>query len=265
MSRRSEIPAYIAAAHELADLAGSAILPHFRRRIRVDNKAMAGGFDPVTAADRAAERAISKALASRWPDHGLEGEEYGHRNPDARMRWIIDPIDGTRAFILGLPIWGTLIGLMDGGSPVIGLMDQPYTRERFWSGEKASYFRGADGKERRIRTRSCASLADAMLTSTDPGLFTSAGDQAGFAAVKSRTRVVRYGGDCYAYCLLAAGFIDIVVETGLKPYDVVALIPIVERAGGRVTTWDGGPAAGGGRIIAAGDARVHEEAMALLA
>lgn len=265
MSRRAEIAAYIDAAHTFADLSGSAILPHFRRRIRIDNKDADGGFDPVTTADRAAERAISKALARRWPDHGLEGEEYGHRNPDARMRWIVDPIDGTRAFILGLPIWGTLIGLMDGDSPVIGMMDQPYTRERFWSGERASYFRAPDGNERRIRTRNCGALADAMVTSTDPGLFITAKERRGFKAVKERVRSVRYGGDCYAYCLLAAGLIDIVIEAGLKTYDVVALIPIIERAGGCITTWDGKPATQGGRIIAAGDPYIHEQALKLLA
>ena len=265
MTSRSEVSAYAAAAHEFADLAGAAILPHFRRRIRIDNKASDGKFDPVTAADRAAERAISKALATRWPHHGLEGEEYGHRNPDARMRWIIDPIDGTRAFILGMPIWGTLIGLMDGETPIVGLMDQPYTRERFWSGPTASYFRGTDGKERRIKTRDCEKLADAMLTTTDPDLFTATRDKRGFKAVKERVRSVRYGGDCYTYCLLAAGLVDIVIETGLKPHDVVALIPIIERAGGRITTWEGKPATGGGRIVAAGDARMHQEAMSLLA
>ena len=265
MTKRTEIAAYVEAAHAFADLAGNAILPHFRRRIKIDNKAAEGGFDPVTAADRAAERVISKALAERWPDHGLEGEEYGHRNPDAKMRWIIDPIDGTRAFILGMPIWGTLIGLMNGDAPVIGLMDQPFTRERFWSGEKASYFRGPDGNERRMRTRSCASLAEAMLTTTDPELFTSARDRRGFKSVKERVRSVRYGGDCYGYCLLAAGLVDIIIEVGLKPHDVVALIPIIERAGGRISTWEGKPATGGGRIVAAGDARIHEQALELLA
>jgi len=264
MTTRAKIAEYINAAHEFADLAGAAILPHFRRRIRIDNKADSG-FDPVTAADRAAERAISKALATRFPDHGLEGEEYGHRNPDARMRWVVDPIDGTRAFILGMPLWGTLIGLMDGDTPMVGLMDQPYTRERFWSGERATFFRGADGKERRLKTRSCPSLADAMFTTTDPHLFKSAKDQRGFKAIKERVRFVRYGGDCYSYCLLAAGMIDIVVETGLKPFDIIPLIPIIERAGGRVTTWEGEPAIRGGRIVATGDPRLHEEALALLA
>ena len=265
MTNRSDIPAYVAAAHELADLAGAAILPHFRRRIRIDNKADEGGFDPVTAADKAAERAISKALASRFPDHGLEGEEYGIRNPDAPLRWIVDPIDGTRAFILGMPLWGTLIGLLNEGEPVIGVMHQPYTGERFWSAAKGSFFRGPDGKERRIKTRPCESIADAMFTTTDPALFSTPKDQRRFKAVRDRARFVRYGGDCYAYCLLASGMIDIIVETGLKPYDVVALIPIIERAGGRITTWDGKPATNGGRIVATGDPRVHEEALALLA
>ena len=263
MSKRTQITEYITFAHELADQAGAAILPYFRRRLRVQNKA-ASGFDPVTAADRAAERVISKALAARYPDHGLEGEEYGLRNEDAPFRWVVDPIDGTRAFITGMPLWGTLIGLMDGDTPVIGLMDQPYTRERFWSGEKASFIRSADGTERRLKTRACTSLAEAVLTSTDPAMFSSPREMRAFNAVKSRVRLVRYGGDCYAYCLLAAGHIDIVIESGLKPYDVTALIPIIERAGGRITTWDGKPAARGGRVIAAGDPRVHEEALALL-
>ena len=263
MIKKSELAAYSAFAHQLADLSAAAILPQFRRRLRVQNKAE-NGFDPVTAADKAAERVISKALAEHFPDHGLEGEEYGKRNADARLRWVVDPIDGTRAFILGMPLWGTLIGLKDGEQPIFGLMDQPYTRERFWSGDKAAYFRGADGREQRLRTRACASLADAMLTSTDPAMFASTRDLRSFNAIKNRVRNTRFGGDCYAYCLLAAGHIDIIVESGLKPYDVTALIPIIERAGGQITTWDGGSAASGGRIVATGDARVHKEAVALL-
>nr|PZN84736.1 MAG: histidinol-phosphatase [Pseudomonadota bacterium] len=266
MSNKAGFEAFVATAHELADAAGAAILPRFRRRIEIENKASERrGFDPVTAADRAAERAISKLLANRFPDHGLEGEEYGHRNPEARFRWVVDPIDGTRAFILGMPIWGTLIGLLDGETPVMGMMDQPYTGERFWSGQRASYFRGRDGKERRIKTRTCASLADAMLTTTDPELFVSAKDKRAFRAVRERVRAVRYGGDCYTYCLLAAGLVDIIVETGLKPHDVVALIPIIERAGGRITTWEGESAVRGGRIVATGDPRLHEQALSLLA
>lgn len=251
-------------AHSLAELSGAAIRPHFRKALAVTNKAADGAFDPVTVADRAAERAIARALADRWPDHGLIGEELGCTREDARWRWIVDPIDGTRAFIMGSPLWGTLIGLMDGPDAVLGLMDQPVTGERFWSGAKTAHSRNADGKARRIRTRACAKLADAILSSTHPDLFAPGTEAEAFARLKGRVRMTRYGGDCYAYCLLAAGFVDLVVEAGLKPYDVVALIPIIERAGGRITTWDGAPATAGGRIVAAGDPRLHEQAMRVL-
>lgn len=259
------LPAFIAFAHELADLSGAAILPYFRRAIPVDNKAGEGGFDPVTVADRSAERVISRSLAKRWPEHGLEGEEYGSRQGSGRLRWVVDPIDGTRAFILGLPLWGTLIGLMDGDTPLLGMMDQPYTRERFWSGVRASYFRGPDGKRRRLKSRACDRLDAAMLSTTHPDLFEPGVEQRGFAALKARARAARYGGDCYAYCMLAAGHIDVIVESGLKAHDVVALIPIIERAGGCITTWDGRTAAGGGRIVATGDPRLHEEVLQALA
>ncbi|KAB2937757.1 MAG: histidinol-phosphatase [Hyphomicrobium sp.] len=254
---------FIDFAHVLADASGAAIRPYFRAPLDVSNKGPDGSFDPVTAADEAAEQVIAAAVAKRWPEHGFIGEEHGTTRPDARLRWVVDPIDGTRAFIMGWPMWGTLIGLMDGDAPVLGLMDQPFTRERFWSGSDAAYVRTADG-ERRIRTRSCARLADAILTTTHPDLFEPGSEAEAFARLKPLVRMTRYGGDCYAYCLLAAGFVDLVVEAGLKPYDVVALIPIIERAGGRITTWDGKPATAGGRVVAAGDARLHEQALAVL-
>lgn len=266
MSRRNR-PSYktlLDFAHELADASGAVLRPYFRKRLNVENKAGKGAFDPVTAADRGAERALAKAIAKRWPDHGVVGEEYGTHNEDASLRWIIDPIDGTRAFIMGSPLWGTLIGLMDGDEALLGLVDQPFTRERYWSGAKSSYLRTADGKERRIRTRACPGLAEATLTTTHPDLFEAGKETTAFARLKAKARMTRYGGDCYGYCLLAAGFVDIVVEAGLKPYDIVALIPIVERAGGCITTWKGEPAMNGGRIVATGDPRVHEEALALL-
>ncbi len=252
-------------AHELADLSGSIIRPYFRKPLAVTNKARKGAFDPVTAADRAAERAIKRAIAKRWPDHGLVGEELGATRAAARFQWVIDPIDGTRAFIMGSPLWGTLIGLADGEEILLGVMDQPFTGEQFWSGPKAAYLRTADGKARRLKTRACPRLADAILSTTHPDLFEGAGEADAFARLKSGARMTRYGGDCYAYCLLAAGLIDIVVEAGLQAYDVVALIPIIERAGGRITTWEGGPATAGGRVLAAGDARLHEKALAMLA
>jgi histidinol phosphatase-like enzyme (inositol monophosphatase family) len=264
-SQRPGLPALIAFAHALADLSGAAILPYFRRPIPVKNKAGKGGFDPVTVADRSAERAISRALAKHWPEHGLEGEEFGCRHAPGGLRWVVDPIDGTRAFILGLPVWGTLIGLMDGDTPLFGMMDQPYTRERFWSGVRASFFCGPDGKQRRLKCRACNRLGHAMLSATHPDMFGPGVEQHAFATLKARARATRYGGDCYAYCMLAAGHIDVIVEAGLKAHDVVALIPIVERAGGCITTWEGNSAASGGRIVATGDPRLHEEVLRSLA
>jgi myo-inositol-1(or 4)-monophosphatase len=254
----------LAFAHLLADRSAAAILPHFRKPITVSNKAAGRAFDPVTAADRSAEEVISRLIARHWPDHGIVGEEYGARSQHSRFRWIVDPIDGTRAFIMGAPLWGTLIGLLDGDKPILGLMNQPFTGERYWSSLRGAHLRLGDGPARRLKTRKCTRLAEAVFTTTDPELFEAGTEAAGFARLKSRVRMLRYGGDCYTYCLLAAGFVDLVVETGLKSHDIVALIPIIERAGGRITAWDGSPASGGGRIIAAGDPRLHDEALRLL-
>jgi histidinol-phosphatase len=265
MSKQPSFASLLAFAHELADVSADVIRPQFRRPMAVSNKAGKGGYDPVTAADQAAERAIRRAVKARWPEHGLIGEEMGSEREDARYRWVIDPIDGTRAFIMGSPMWGTLIGLLDESEALLGLMNQPFTGERFWSGANAAYMRTGDGKARRLKTRACARLADAILSTTHPDLFGDGTEMEAFARLRSKARMTRYGGDCYAYCLLAAGFIDVIVESGLKPYDVVALIPIIERAGGRVTEWDGGPAAAGGRILATGDKRLHDEVLRALA
>ena len=177
--------------------------------------------------------------------------------------WVLDPIDGTRAFICGLPTWGTLIGLTRNGTAVRGLMHQPYLGERFLGDGRTATVRTAKA-ERRLRTRRIEHLSDAILATTDPRLFAEGEERERFRAVEDSVRMSRYGADCYAYCMLAAGQIDLVVEAGLQPYDIVALIPIVEGAGGVVTAWDGGPATGGGRIVAAGDRRLHEAALALL-
>ncbi len=250
-------------AHAFADLSGAAVLKHFRKPIAVQNK-LETGFDPVTAADKAAERAIAKALKGRFPGHALVGEEYGTVNAGARYRWIVDPIDGTRAFIMGSPLWGTLIGLLDADAPVLGIMDQPFTGERFWSAEKTAHMRRGTGKAVTLKTRACASLKDAVLTSTHPGLFAPGKQAELLARMEKSVRMTRYGGDCYGYCLLAAGFVDIIIEPGLKSYDIAALIPIVERAGGIVTTWDGRPAFDGGDIIACGDKRLHDAALKIM-
>jgi myo-inositol-1(or 4)-monophosphatase len=263
-ARNTAVETHLEFAHVLANISGEAILPYFRKPLAVKNKAGVSGFDPVTAADRAAERVIRKAVLQRFPDHGVVGEEYGAILGKGRYRWLIDPIDGTRAFITGSPLWGTLIGLIDGSRPTLGLMNQPFTGERFWSDARQAHWRGPNGEMRRIRTRACARLADAVLTTTHPDVFVSPADLARFDDLRARVRMTRYGGDCYGYCLLAAGCIDVIVEAGLKAYDVVALVPIIEAAGGVITTWEGEPALEGGRIIAAGDRRVHEQAMAVL-
>lgn len=243
--------------------AGETILPFFRTNLGVDNKARGGGFDPVTAADQAGERVMRGLIERTFPEHGIVGEEYGDTQSDAEFVWVLDPIDGTRSFITGMPGWGTLVGLKRQGTPVFGQMYQPFTRERFSGDGRAARYRGPTG-DRRLRVRSCAALSDAVLMATTPRMFADA-ELAGFAALEAQARLTRFGGDCYAYCMLAAGHVDLVVESGLQPYDIVALIPIIEGAGGIVTTWDGGPATDGGRIVAAGDRRVHAAALAELA
>jgi len=260
----SHFKSLLALAHALADRSGDVIRPHFRRPIAVDNKAGAGAFDPVTKADRAAERAIAKLIRAEAPEHGLIGEEFGIERGEAPFQWVIDPIDGTRSFITGTPMWGTLIGLLHAGEPVLGLMNQPYTGERFWSERASAKMRSVSGQVRTLKTRGCSKVSDALLMTTSPDMFESAAEIEAFARVQRAARMTRFGGDCYSYCLLAAGFVDAVIEAGLKTYDIVALIPIIERAGGRVTTWDGRPATKGGRVVATGDPALHERILKLL-
>ncbi|HET9902186.1 MAG TPA: histidinol-phosphatase [Xanthobacteraceae bacterium] len=252
---------FAAFVDELATRSGEALLPFFRTSLGIDNKSV-GGFDPVTAADHAAETAMRALIRRTFPDHGIVGEEFGSERADAEYVWVLDPIDGTKSFISGMPAWGTLIGLMHHGRPVFGLMHQPFIRERFSGDGAAATYRGPAGA-RQLRTRPCESLAEAILYTTSP-LLMNAADRADFARIEQMARLSRYGGDCYAYCMLAAGHIDLVVETELNPYDIVPLIPIIEGAGGLVTTWEGTPADSGGRIVAAGDPRVHAEALSLL-
>ena len=261
-TKELEFQAFLATAHALADKAGAVILPHFRTGCAVDHK---GGdlFDPVTAADRGAESAIREALSATYPSHAILGEEFGAQGGDSDYCWVIDPIDGTRAFILGLPLWGTLIGLTQGSAPLLGLMDQPFTCERFWSGETESFFRH-DGTTKTMRTRACADLGQALLATTSTDFFTTDDEHRRFEALTRAVRLRRFGGDCYNYCLLAMGHIDLVVEAGLKPFDILPLIPIIERAGGVVTTWEGRDPRGGGRVIAAGDPRAHAAAVKVL-
>jgi myo-inositol-1(or 4)-monophosphatase len=247
---------------ELAAVSGETIRPFFRSALGVENKSRSGGFDPVTAADRAAESAMRALIKRTFPEHGIVGEELGADRPDAEYVWVLDPIDGTKSFICGLPAWGTLIALTRNGVPIYGMMHQPFTREHFSGDGRGARYRGPAG-DRALRVRPCASLGDAIMLTTSPLLMNEADRQA-FRRVEKEVRLSRYGGDCYAYCVLAAGHVDLLIETELKPHDVLALIPIIEGAGGIITTWDNGRPHDGGRIIAAGDRRVHEQAMALL-
>jgi myo-inositol-1(or 4)-monophosphatase len=253
---------FAAFVDDLAAASGDAILPFFRTSLGVENKNVGGSFDPVTAADRAGESAIRAMIRATFPDHGILGEEYGVERPDAEYVWIIDPIDGTKSFISGMPLWGTLIGLTRLGKPVYGMMHQPFTRERFTGDGGAARYRGPAG-DRALRVRPCSGMSDAVLVTTSPLLMTAA-DREIFGRAEQSVRLSRYGGDCYAYCMLAAGHVDLVIETGLNPHDIVALIPVVTGAGGFISTWEGEPAEAGGRIIAAGDRRIYEEARAIL-
>lgn len=254
----------VAVAHALADAARRAILPYFRQpAISTDNKGGSGGFDPVTVADRAAERAMREILAQKRPYDAILGEEEGHTTGTSGLTWVLDPIDGTRAFISGMPTWGVLIAVNAGGAPLFGVIDQPYTGERFVGGfGKADLSRGT--AQMPLVTRDCALLEHATLFSTFPEVGTPS-DRAGFEAVRDRVRLTRYGADCYGYALVALGQVDLVIEAGLNPYDIQGPQAVIEAAGGIVTDWSGGPAEGGGQVIAAGDARVHAAALELLA
>jgi histidinol phosphatase-like enzyme (inositol monophosphatase family) len=246
-----------------AAIAARETLPRFRTPLAVDNKWQVG-FDPVTAADREAERAIRDLIAGRFPGHGIIGEEWAPRASDHPCQWIVDPIDGTRAFIAGVPVWGTLIGLTVNGRAKAGLMAQPFTGETFLGLPGETLLLRGDRSEV-LRTSAVTRLADAKLSATTPEMFTTDADIAAWRAVSGGARMLRYGLDCYAYCLLAAGHIDLVVEASLKNVDIAPLVPIIANAGGIVTTWDGGPPEQGGNCIAAATPELHAEAMRVLA
>ncbi|MCL3882287.1 histidinol-phosphatase [Marivita sp. GX14005] len=249
-------------AERMADAARAAILPHFRSpTLSADNK-LAGGFDPVTVADRAAEKAMREILARERPEDAILGEELGSAPGTSGLTWVLDPIDGTRAFISGTPTWGVLIALSDKDGPLLGLIDQPYTGERFMGGLGRAGWTGP-GRKAPLGTRKTSGLANAILFSTFPEIGTPQ-DRTAFERVMSEVQLTRFGCDCYAYALLAAGHIDLVIEAGLNAYDVQAPIAVIEAAGGIVTDWDGNPAHLGGRVLAAANEDLHAAAMAHL-
>ena len=255
----------------LCEVAAQETLPRFRHTATLSNvtNKLEAGFDPVTEADKQAEKAIRTVLKEVVPNHGIVGEEWGSENDGAEYVWVLDPIDGTRAFISGIPVWGTLIGLYRNGKPYAGTMDQPHMGERFIAvpdenGTLKAQLLNRHDDPVPLNTAETSDLAAAKLMTTDPFLF-AADEQPRFDALSEKVQLARYGCDCYAYCMLAAGQVDLVVESGLNAYDIAALIPIIEGAGGIVTTWQGEDAAQGGQILAAANTKLHSQAMAVLA
>lgn len=256
--------ALLETAGRAADAARAAILPWFRQPGLVsDNKATSGRYDPVTQADRAAEEAMRAVLTQERPDDAILGEEFGPRAGTSGLTWVLDPIDGTRAFLAGAPTWGVLIALSDADGPRLGVIDQPFIGERFLGRRGGGAWTVGPHGRHDLRTRAPRPLSEGILLTTFPEVGTSA-EGAAFHALAARMRLVRYGLDCYAYALLAAGQIDLVVEAGLQPYDIQAPIAVIEAAGGIVSDWRGGPAWQGGRVVAAANAAVHEAALEVL-
>lgn len=253
-------PEFLAAAEAAADAAGEVIRPLFRSPLLVEAK---GDASPVTEADKGAERAIRALLSERFPDHGIWGEEYGADRPDAEWVWLLDPIDGTRAFVTGRPLFGTLIGLLHRGRPVLGVIDQPAAGERWIGAGGVTRFRSRLGGT--AQCRPCAGVGNAELSCTSPDMFLP-GQRPGFERLRQAARRVTWGGDCYSYGLLALGLIDVVCEATMKPWDWAALVPVVEGAGGRVTDWRGQPLTleSGGDVLGVGDPALLAEAVALL-
>jgi len=244
-----------------ATRAGAETLPFFRANVAVENKLNDGRFDPVTEADKAAERVLREMIRGRYPSHGIFGEEFGLEAGDG-LTWVIDPIDGTRAFMSGMLHWGLLLGLFDGERPVVGVMYQPYTEE-IWAGDGRSASFRRRGESRALRARSCSGLNQAVLATTTPVLFEGQEGE-GFRRLESAVKLTRYGGDCYLWAMVAMGYVDLATDANLNAYDIQGLIPIIEGAGGVVTTWAGGNPSLGGTILASGSREIHEAALRLL-
>jgi len=249
---------------ELNRASGAAILPLFRADHGLENKAGPGDFDPVTSADRNAEAAIRALIASTFPDHGVIGEEYGEDRPDAEFVWVLDPVDGTRAFIAGLPVWTTLIGLRFQGRPTMGSIGQPYLGEVFLGAAAGSRLVTREG-EKSLATRKGLKLPEAIIHTTDPVGYFKPWEVEAWNRVRAATRLARMGCDGYAYAMVALGALDIVIEAGLKSWDIDAAIPLLAGAGGAVTDWFGQPVGSrGGQVVISGDPALIPEILPLL-
>jgi histidinol phosphatase-like enzyme (inositol monophosphatase family) len=241
--------------------AAEVTLPLFRSGMGVDNKAGDGAFDPVTAADRGAEAAVRKLIFERFPDHGVIGEEYGEDRPDAEFVWVLDPVDGTRAFVAGLPLWAHLIGLRFQAEPLLGVIGQPYLNEVFLGAPSGSRLIRPEG-ERPLRVRPCARLTEATVAATDPAAYFTGAEVGAWNQVRAGAQIVRLGGDSYIFALLALGTIDLVVESHLKVWDIDPIVPVIENAGGVVADWRGlRLGRHGGQVVAAGDQRCLDDAL----
>jgi myo-inositol-1(or 4)-monophosphatase len=255
-----EIAAFVATAMQLAQLARQETL---REQVgEPENKDEGGAFDPVTAADRGAERVMRGWIEAAWPDHGIAGEEYGETAGTGPWSWSLDPIDGTRAYVCGLPSWTTLIALLHEGRPVVGVIDSPRLDELCLGAPSGSVLRSG-GTTAQLRTSGCRALAQARFSTTDPYLFSGA-EAEGFERVRKEARLTRYGLDAYGYARVAAGTLDLVIESGLKPHDYNALIPVVRGAGGLVGNWRGEDDFNQGRLVAAATPELFQEAVRLL-
>lgn len=250
----------LAGAERAAEAAGEITLRYFRADMQIENKAGEQAFDPVTQADKQAELAIRECLLDAFPDIGFHGEEHEIVIGSSGLTWVVDPIDGTRAFMSGMPLWGTLIGLFDGRDAILGVMDQPFLQERYTSVSGASWLQSR-GEKTQLKTRQGVSLSEATMYCTTPDMFDTPHDRAAFTRVRDAVRLSRYGGDCYAYSLLASGHVDVVLDCDLQPYDIVALIPLIEAAGGVVSNWQGESAVDGGYVVAAGSAELHAQTL----
>lgn len=247
-------------AHAMADAARGAIRPHFRALTEIENKKDGSDFDPVTVADRAAELAMREVLADLRPDDAIHGEEFGTQDGTTGWTWVLDPIDGTRAFVAGLPVWTTLIGLVDdAGDAIVGIIDQPVLDERYVGSPNGSYLRTTDG-DTPIQVSPCADLRQAVIATTDPFIMTPP-EQGAWTHLRATARIIRYGLDAYAYARLAGGTIDLVAEAGLAPYDAAALIPVVRGAGGLACDWRGNPAKPGGQLVCAASQGILDQAL----
>ncbi|TWA82886.1 histidinol phosphatase-like enzyme (inositol monophosphatase family) [Azospirillum brasilense] len=251
-------------AAALADEARALSRRWFRTPVAIDTKA---DDSPVTIADREVEAALRRRIAERFPDHGIFGEEHGRDRLDSEIVWVIDPIDGTRSFISGWPVYGTLLAVLERGVPAVGVIDMPVLGER-WTGRAGTptLYSDGTGAERPCRTRDCRRLADATVYTTSPDAFDAAGLRV-FETVSRQARTRRFGGDCYIYGLVASGHIDLVIEAGLQPYDYLAMQPVIEGAGGLITDWEGKPLTmeSDGRVVAAATADLHAETIAAIA